>query len=237
MIGFLPGVINESAMDPDFWHARWREGQIGFHRTEVNPWLREYLPTLGLAAGARILVPLCGKSLDLGWLAQQGLRPVGVELSPIACAAVFEEGGIAARRSSHAGFDHWHGGGIEVWCGDFLAPSLAELGPFEALWDRAALIALPAETRPRYVEQCAHLLVPGAPGLLVSLEYDPAEMDGPPFSVSAAEVEALYRVSFELEPLVLRQYAEPSPHLAARGLTGFHESVWRLRRHDPGDQD
>ncbi len=222
-------------MDPEFWHERWREGRIGFHRSEVNPWLREYLPALGLAAGARVLVPLCGKTLDLGWLADRGLGPVGVELSPIACAAVFEERGVVAERGEHAGFEHWRGGGIELYCGDFLRPGLTAAGPFDALWDRAALIALPGATRSAYVQQCARLLPPRTPGLLVTLEYDPAEMDGPPFSVPATEVEALYPPLFALEPLVLRQYAEPSSHLAERGLTGFHESVWRLRRHGEGD--
>ena len=223
-------MINEPSMDPEFWHERWRDGRIGFHQDDVNPWLRQYLPGLGLPAGARVLVPLCGKSLDLGWLVEQGLRPVGVELSPIACAAVFEERGIAAARAERAGFDHWQGGGIELYCGDFLAPGLLAAGPFDAVWDRAALIALPRSARPDYVRQCARLLAAGATGLLVTLEYDPAEMDGPPFSVPAAEVERLYREAFELQPLVLQQFAEPSPHLAERGLSGLHESVWQLRR-------
>ena len=221
-------------MDADFWHQRWQDGQIGFHRAEVNPWLREYLPRIRPPAGGRVLVPLCGKSLDLGWLADQGLAPVGVELSPIACAAVFEERGLEPRRDRDAGLERWRGGGIELYCGDFLAPGLARIAPLQALWDRAALIALPAETRPDYVRRCAELLAPGAGGLLVSLEYDPEEMDGPPFSVGPEEIERLYAAAFELQPLVMRQYSEPSPHLAERGLSAIHESVWQLRRR-PGD--
>lgn len=217
-------------MDPEFWHERWREGRIGFHRPEVNPWLRAHVRDLALARGARVLVPLCGKSLDLGWLADHGYRPVGVELSPIACAAVFEERGVQPVRETRGGMQRLRGGGIEVWCGDFFDPGLDDVVRCAALWDRAALIALPAEARADYVARCARLLTPGAPGLLVTLEYDPAEMEGPPFSVSPPEVESLYRSAFDLHPLVLQQYAEPSPHLVERGLSAMHESVWMLHR-------
>jgi len=222
-------------MEADFWHARWRDGNIGFHRDEVNPWLRTGLPRLRLPPGARVLVPLCGKSLDLGWLAEQGLRPVGVELSPIACAAVFEERGVTPARTAAGRFEHLAGGGIEVYCGDFLDPSLADDGPFDALWDRAALIALPGDMRTDYVRQCARLLVPGAAGLLVSLEYDPNEMDGPPFSVTPSDVRALYGDRFELTPIVEGQYCEPSAHLRDRGLTAMHESVWLSRKRAVGE--
>lgn len=224
-------------MDPDSWQERWREGRIGFHRTEINPWLRDHFPDLGVPAGARVLVPLCGKSLDLGWLAGRGLRPVGVELSPIACAAVFEERGVEPERRRLGALEHWRGGGIELYCGDFLEPALLDIEPCSGLWDRAALIALPQGTREAYVEQCARLLTPGAAGLLVSLEYDPEEMDGPPFSVPPAEVESLYRSAFDLRPLVLQQYAEPSPHLVERGLSALHESVWTLHRRNPGESE
>lgn len=224
-------------MDPEFWHKRWREGRIGFHRAEVNPWLREHFPDLGVAAGARVLVPLCGKSLDLGWLTDQGCRPVGIELSPIACAAVFEERGVQPARETRGRMERLRGDGIEVWCGDFLDPALLDVEACAALWDRAALIALPAEVRADYVARCARLLRPGAGGLLVTLEYDTREMEGPPFSLSPAEVESLYRPAFDLRPVVLQQYAEPSPHLVERGLSGLHESVWILRRNERRDNE
>lgn len=224
-------------VDADFWHERWRDGRIGFHRAEVNPWLREYFPGLGVAAGGRVLIPLCGKSLDLGWLADQGFRPVGVELSPIACAALFEERGVKPERDSLGALECWRGGGIEVYCGDFLAPELVDIEPCSGLWDRASLIALPQAMRPDYVQQCTRLLTPAAAGLLVSLEYDPGEMDGPPFSVSPAEIERLYRSAFDLRPRVLQQYAEPSPHLVERGLSALHESVWILHRREEGENE
>jgi len=217
-------------MEEDFWHQRWREGRIEFHRDEVNPRLREGLPALGLAAGARVLVPLCGKSLDLGWFADQGLRPLGVELSPIACAAVFAERGIEPERVRAGGLERLSGDGIEVWCGDFLDPSLARAGVCDALWDRAALIALPEDTRPAYVAQCVRMLEPGARGLLVTMEYDQAVMEGPPFSVPAAEVRRLYAPNFEVRARLEGERCEPPPHLAERGLETLAESVWLLHR-------
>lgn len=225
-------------MDADFWHGRWREGRIGFHRPEVNPWLVEHLPRLALAAGARVLVPLCGKSLDLGWLADQGLRPVGVELSPVALEALFAERGVEAPRRAPAGaLERWSGGGIEAFCGDFLALDPDTAGPLDAFWDRAALIALPAHLRPAYVRHCAALVPPGATGLLVTLDYDAGSMEGPPFPVPADEVEALYAPWFEVDTIVPTQPGEPSDHLRERGMTGLHEAVWLLtRKHNHGGE-
>lgn len=224
-----PGGV--ALMDADFWHGRWRDGHIGFHRPEVNPWLVEYLPRLALAAGARVLVPLCGKSLDLGWLADGGLRPVGVEISPLALEALFAERGVEAPRRAPAGaLERWTGGGIEAFSGDFLELDPETAGPFDGFWDRAALIALPAHLRPAYVRHCAALVRPRAAGLLVTLEYDAGSIEGPPFSVPGDEVEDLYAPWFEVETLVPPRPAEPSEHLRARGMTGMREAVWLLTR-------
>jgi len=217
-------------MEPEFWHARWREGRTGFHRPEVNPWLVERLPALALGGDARVLVPLCGKTLDLGWLADQGLRPVGVELSELAARAVFEERGVAPERTPAGRLECFSGGGVEVLCGDWFDVDPGALGHVAGAWDRAALIALPPTLRPAYVRQCACLLPEGAHALLVTIDYDPAQMDGPPFSVPPEEVEHLYTPWFAVEALVHRQVADVSGHLAERGLRAVWESVWRLTR-------
>lgn len=218
-------------MDPSFWHARWEAGRIGFHHDAVNPYLVDHLPCLELRAGARVLVPLCGKSVDLGWLADRGLEPVGVELSRLAVDAVFAERGVRPRRETRAdGAERFVGGGVEVWCGDFLALDARHGGRFDALWDRAALIALPAAWRPGYVEQCAALMRPGARGLVVTLRYDPAEMDGPPFAVAPEDVEALYAPHFDVEVASPERPGKVAPHLQERGLTRLDEAAWRITR-------
>ena len=78
-------------MDPAFWHSRWQEGRIGFHQDRPTPLLVEHWTSLGLAQGSRVFVPLCGKSLDMAWLASQGHRVLGVELSAMAVRAFYEE--------------------------------------------------------------------------------------------------------------------------------------------------
>src|SRR3546814_2711790 len=82
-------------MDPDFWQQRWRDNRIGFHRDGVLPLLEKHWPSLGLATGSRVFVPLCGKSLDMAWLAARGHRVLGVELSPLAVGQFFDENGLA----------------------------------------------------------------------------------------------------------------------------------------------
>ena len=59
-------------MNPDFWRERWENREIGFHRDAAHPYLTRFWPTLGIAPGSRVFVPLCGKSNDLLWL-----RPFG----------------------------------------------------------------------------------------------------------------------------------------------------------------
>ena len=218
-------------MDPEFWHERWEAGRIGFHHDQVNPYLIEHLPALGLEPGARVLVPLCGKTVDLGWLAEQGLAPVGVEISPIAVEAVFAERGAEPDRTAYGGsLECYRADGIEVLCCDFFHVDAEHVGRFDAIWDRAALIALPKHMRPDYVEQCARLVRPGGTGLVVTLWYDPAEMDGPPFPVTPAEVEALYAPYFDVETVSEPHPGKVGDHLRARGLREVHEGAWRLVR-------
>src|SRR3546814_8142059 len=88
-------------MDPDFWQQRWRDNRIGFHRDGVLPLLEKHWPSLGLATGSRVFVPLCGKSLDMAWLAARGHRVLGVELSPLAVGQFFDENGLAPRSEEH----------------------------------------------------------------------------------------------------------------------------------------
>lgn len=172
-------------MHPDFWHARWREGRIGFHEGTVNAYLRRFWD---VDPAARVLVPLCGKTHDLHWLAARGHHVTGVELSALACEAVFAEHGLRPIVSEDGAFVTHAAGGLEVLQGDFFALR----GAWDALWDRAALIALPPELRPRYVAHLRSLLRPGARGLIVTLDYPQEEREGPPFSVPADEVRALW---------------------------------------------
>jgi len=157
-------------MEPKFWQERWARNQIGFHLPEVNPYLLRYWPSLTLAQGAKVLVPLCGKSLDLMWLASNGYHVLGVELSEQAVDAFFREQNLTPRITWHGVFKVYQADLIEIWCGDFFALDAGALADCTALYDRAALIALPPLKRAvrRAVEQPVAAGLPGAadhPGL------------------------------------------------------------------------
>lgn len=217
-------------MQPDFWHERWRTGQIGFHRPSVNPVLERWWPTLGLPPGARVYVPLCGKSLDLRWLAARGHAVTGSELSPIAVAEFYSEAGLAATTETLGAHLKHAAGPYTLIEGDALSLGRPDVGRVEAAYDRAALVALPPDLRRRHARVLAELLPAGAPVLLVSFEYDPSRMDGPPFAVAAEEVHALFDDDFEVAELERREIIGESPRFAEAGIETLHEVAWRLVR-------
>jgi thiopurine S-methyltransferase len=175
-------------MDHDFWHERWDQQQIGFHQPEGHPMLATHWPTLDIAPGTPVLVPLCGKTPDLRWLARQGYPVTGIELSERAAQDFFEEQQLVPTVDREGSFNRYSAAGIDIWVGDFFAADIATLGRFEAFYDRAALIALPQEMRADYVRHLSGLLAEDANGLLITLDYDQNEMKGPPFAVPESEV-------------------------------------------------
>jgi len=217
-------------MDSDFWHARWQANQIGFHQNEINAHLVRYWPSLGLEPDSRVFVPLCGKTLDMVWLRDLGHSVIGSELSPIAVAAFFAENQLTPERRQETDFTRWSCDRIEILCGDFFALDPAAIGPIDALYDRAALIALPRTQRARYAARVAALLETSTPGLLVTLDYDQREMDGPPFAVSGEEISSLYRDSFTIEQLEQVDVLAAHPQFREKGLRKLAEAVYRLRR-------
>lgn len=200
-------------MDSDFWHSRWNEGQIGFHEGEPNAHLTRHATTLG--TGRRVLVPLCGKTEDLTYLVAYGHEVIGVELVESAVRAFFEEHGATPEVTKQGPFVRYSAQGITLFCGDFFATTRELLGPVNALYDRAALIALPEPMRADYVKHLRTLLPAGSPGLIVTVEYEQAKMNGPPFSVPEAELRAHYAgLSLELLDEVA---AEGAPRLVEAG--------------------
>jgi thiopurine S-methyltransferase len=179
-----------SRMEPEFWRARWREGRIGFHEGKPNAHLAQHVGRLG--AGRRVLVPLCGKAEDLAFLAASGHSVIGVELVEDAVRAFFADRGATPAVSRRGAFTAYEAGAITLLAGDVFATTRGLLGGVDALYDRAALIALPPELRDRYVRHLRALLPAGAPGLVITFEYDQAVMEGPPFSVTEAELRARY---------------------------------------------
>lgn len=216
-------------MQAAFWHKKWADNQIGFHQSQVNPYLQAHWPALQLAPGSRVLVPLCGKSLDLLWLAGQGHQVRGVELSAQAIEAFFAGNGLQPEVSRQGQFEVWRSGEIELWCGDIFDLQTADLAECAGLYDRAALIALQQEMRSSYLQLLGKGLPAGAQGLLVTLEYDQARIDGPPFSVAEREVREGY-ADWQVDALEARQIIAESPKYSQAGVSSLLERVYHLHR-------
>jgi len=178
--------------DREFWTQVWLGGRTGFHRDAVHPDLPEYAARFLGGAPRRVLVPLCGKSLDLVWLRDHGHEVVGVEIVEHALEAFCEEQGLGAEEHSGPHGRVLRSQGLTLVCADFFAIGPEDVGPVDRIWDRAALVALPPERRIDYAAQERRLLAPGGRILLNAFEYDPSQMSGPPFSVPRDEVAALY---------------------------------------------
>jgi thiopurine S-methyltransferase len=217
-------------LQPEFWHERWRIGQIGFHQSKVDSYLNRYWPKLGLARSCRVFVPLCGKSLDLLWLLERGHGVTGVELSAIALESFCMEHGIPARRRIVDGFDVFESVNLQLYLGDFFALTPELLGPVTAVYDRAALISWCPELRAAYVDHATALTSPGTQTLLVTLEYSQAQIKGPPFSVVAADVARLYARNHAIQELSRQDILASEPRFRARGVSALYEVCYRLTR-------
>jgi len=216
-------------MEPAFWQQRWADNQIGFHQTQVNPYLQTYWPQLQLAPGSRVLVPLCGKSLDLAWLAGQGHCVLGVELSRRAVEDFFREHGLEAEVRQQGAFEVWCSGDVQLWCGDFFALRAEDVADCVGLYDRAAVIALPVQMRARYMQLLSGLLPTSCRGLVVTLEYDQSLLAGPPFSVRDEELRQGF-AGWQVEQLEAVEVIEESPKFVQAGASSLLERVYRLSR-------
>lgn len=215
-------------MQPDFWHERWQLNQIGFHQSDINPYLQQFWPQLHTAPACRVFVPLCGKSRDMLWLQGQGHEVVGVELSELAVQAFFEENGLVATVRQQGNFKVYEAARIRLYSGDFFDLTAADLAGVRAIYDRASLIALPPDMRPRYVRHMRDLLLPGTQTLLISFDYPQHEMQGPPFSVDEAQVRELYAAYCAVRLLHAADILGQEPRFRERGVTRLQEKVYAL---------
>lgn len=176
-------------MDNEFWINKWRTGEIGFHEDRPHPLLLSCWSLVARGA-KRVLVPLCGKSLDMRALIESGFHMTGVEVAREACEAFFEEAGWSADSALTSYGERFSHEGVDLINGDWFEISPGVVQDIDAVYDRAALIAVPPERRGEYVEQLQRL-APGAPILLITLK--PVDgLDGPPFGMTEEEVRALF---------------------------------------------
>lgn len=175
-----------------------------------------------------MFVPLCGKSLDMLWLAEQGYRVLGIELSASACESFFVENGMAYKVETRGPFTGFASESITLFAGDFFDLSAENLSNVQGVYDRAALIALPESMRPGYAGHMADILPSGCRGLLIGIAYDERKMQGPPFSVGEEEVRELFEPGFSVDLISESSGPEIVGNLRERGLDTLEEKVYRL---------
>ena len=211
-------------MDAGFWHQRWEKNETAWHERKANPLLVTYFKELSVAKGRRVFVPLCGKTLDISWLLSHGYRVAGAELSQIAIEQLFMDLGVQPEISEVGGLNHWSANNIDIFVGDIFGLSRQRLGPVDAIYDRAALVAFPEEMRNRY---SAHLteLTGTASQLLICYEYDQRLLEGPPFSISKEEVNLHYLAKYDVTLLASTEVSG-----GLKGKCAAKESVWLLKK-------
>lgn len=218
-------------MKVDFWLDRWQENRIGFHQASVNQYLQDHWPQLGLTDNSTVFVPLCGKSIDMLWLKDQGHQVLGIELSEIAVNDFFRENDLEkTAQNDHPHFASCTTDGITLHIGDFFNLNRNDLKDIAAVYDRASLVALPPEMRQDYASHLGAILPIDISVLLVSMEYQQEEMQGPPFSVEESELRTLFQADFSISKLSESDVLKDNDNLKQRGLSKMLESVWLLTR-------
>ena len=211
-------------MDPTFWHDRWAANETGFHQADANPHLVQHLAQLALPQSARVFVPLCGKTLDIAWLLSQGFRVVAAELSRTAIEQLFAGLACTPQIESVGNLEHFSFDQLDLYVGNIFDLTADLLGPTGAVYDRAALVALPPEMRTKYTQHLMSI-TSRAPQLLISFEYDQTVMEGPPFSVTAEEIRRHYATDYEITPLTTTDVPG-----GLKGKCPATETVWMLQQ-------
>ncbi|MFT8718749.1 thiopurine S-methyltransferase [Acetobacter sp.] len=211
-------------MDSAFWLEKWRINQIGFHEGVPNTLLTAHFSELGVKAGARIFVPLCGKTRDLSWFLSKGFHVVGIELSRMAVEQFFREENLSPTITRNGALERFEAENITLFCGDIFDLEQAVLGHVDAVYDRAALIALPPEMRKRYATHVISI-TQTAPQFLITLDYDQSLYSGPPFAVADDEVHALYDAAYP--SLIPMERVEAAGGIKGRGPAW--ETAWRMQ--------
>lgn len=218
-------------MQPKFWLERWQANQIGFHQTEHNPMLKVFWPHLNLDPGARVFVPLCGKSLDMRWLESEGFGVAGVELAQVAIENFFSDR-TDVQKNLVDRFVSYQSDSTHIYHGDFFDLTSSLLEGVTGVFDRGALVALPKDMRFRYVDHMLRVIPDHSRILLLTLEYDQMLVSGPPHSVESEEVEALFGPRCEVQQLDSFVTSTVPPHFQNQGIKQVVESVYLITKLD-----
>jgi thiopurine S-methyltransferase len=212
------------------WHDFWsREGNPGFHEEEGNSYLKQFLPQFDLNPGDHIFLPLCGKTVDMLWLANQGFTVSGVELSEVAVKAFFEESELDYKVESMEDFNCYYSDKIRLYHGNFIDLKTWQLSSCKLVYDRAAMVAIEPDIRHLYSQHMLRIIPDASAMLMILLEYDQNIVSGPPFSVTQSEVDSYYGQHFQLETLLHEEMIDKEPRWRERGLLSFKETVLKIK--------
>ncbi|CAB1351224.1 unnamed protein product [Coregonus sp. 'balchen'] len=211
------------------WEERWREERTGWHRPHVNKMLETNIEkVLDGRNGVKFFFPLCGKALDMKWLADMGHSVVGVEIAEKAIKQFFEENnmtyseetvsalpGAKVYKSSERNISLYH-------CDLFNFSSAIE-GQFGGIWDRGSLVAINPRDRQKYAALIRSLMDKDCRYLLDTLLYNPEVYKGPPFFVPDEQVQSLFGKSCDIE--LLQSVDALTDREKAWGMDFFTEKV------------
>ena len=220
----------DRVMEPSFWHEKWQLQQIGFHQGDVNPLLQKYWPTLGVSSSCPVFVPLCGKSLDMCFLAECGHDVIGCELNESAVRQFFSDNQLPMEFETVGEHQVFTSEQIRLYQGDIFTLPKTHLATIGAFYDRAALIAWPDEMRLQYAKQLAALIPAGCTGLLVTLDYPQDTLTGPPFAVSPDWVMTHLAADFEIRLLECQDVLADNPRFVKKQVPWLNEAAYRLTR-------
>ncbi|MGE0545859.1 MAG: thiopurine S-methyltransferase [Kofleriaceae bacterium] len=215
-------------MDPAFWKARWQEGRTAFHEGRPNAFLSRHADWF--AGCRRVLVPLCGKTEDLAYLASRGHEVIGVELVEDAARQFFDEHATTPTITTAEGMTIYGARSITILAGDLFATTASLVGAVDGIYDRAALVALPDQMRTRYTEHLRAIAPSATRELLITLTYPPGSAEGPPFSVDDAAVRALF-------PHAHVQFLEEAPYTRGRDGEKMTERCYAIKLTDRPDPE
>jgi thiopurine S-methyltransferase len=179
-------------MELSYWISRWNKEKTGFHMQNGYPGLEKYWPAIDIPSGSTVMVPLCGKSLDMMWLSKKVDLVIGVEISQKAVGQFFKDNQLDVKRYKYAGFNVYRSGNIEIWCGDFIKLPENKIPDISLIYDKASLTALPQSMRRKYADKMKSFIQNDTKLLLHLFDYPQEEMNGPPFSITPGEVQNLY---------------------------------------------
>ena len=204
------------------WKQAWELNNIGFHKSRPHPLLVQHFKAINLLEGARIFLPLCGKTLDVAWLLSQGIQVSGVEVSQLAIEQLFQELGVEPSITECGKFTCYSGKNLCIYIGDVFDLSRELIGEMDAIYDRAALVALPEELRIKYTKHLIEI-TGAAPQLLITFEYDQNLKSGPPFSVDLDELNRHFKDTYTLKLLASNSLAG-----GLKGSSVASENIWQL---------